>query len=427
MSSFQTALSGLQAASTDLQVMGNNIANASTVGFKESNAQFADAYAAAIAGSAPVNSQIGVGTSVAAVAQQFSQGNIQSTNNPLDVAINGSGFFQFDYNGATVYGRNGQFHLDNSGYIVDSNGAKLIGVPATNGTLTSGSGPLQVVANTLAPSGTSKVALSMNLNASDTPIPSGTAFNPNDPTTYNYSTVSTVYDSLGNSHLMTTYYTLASGGTATSGQTWDVHYSMAGAYASGAATPGTSSSVFTGSGQVALSFDQNGRLLTSGTASTLVASGFAWSDGASGNAISVSFANSTNYSAADGVSSVNADGFGIGQLNNLSIGPDGTVQGIYSNGQTWTLGKVTLTNFASPQGLQRAGNNYYMPTAASGQPVTGTPSNNGLGVLQSNAVEESNVDLSTQLVSLIVAQQAYQANSQTIKTENQVVQTLLSL
>jgi flagellar hook protein FlgE len=176
-----------------------------------------------------------------------------------------------------------------------------------------------------------------------------------------------------------------------------------------------------------MSFDQNGKLLTSGTTNTLVASGFAWSDGASGNPITVSFANSTNYSATDGVSSVNADGFGIGQLNNLSIGADGTVQGIYSNGQTWTLGKVTLTNFASPQGLQRAGNNYYVPTAASGQPVTGTPSNNGLGVLQSNAVEESNVDLSTQLVDLIVAQQAYQANSQTIKTENQVVQTLLSL
>ncbi len=427
MSSFQTALSGLQAASTDLQVMGNNIANASTVGFKQSNAQFADAYASAIAGSAPTNGQIGVGTSVSSVAQQFSQGNIQTTSNPLDVAINGAGFFQFDYNGATVYGRNGQFHLDNNGYIVDGSGAQLIGVPATDGTLTSGTGPLQVVANTLAPSGTGKVSLSVNLNASDTPVASGTAFNPSDPTTYNYSTVSTVYDSLGNSHLLTSYYTLASGGTSTSGQVWDVHYSVAGAYNPTTATSGAASSVFTGTNQVALSFNQNGQLLTSGTTNTLVASGFAWSDGASGTAISVNLTGSTNYAATDGVNSVQADGFGIGQLNNLSIGADGTVQGIYSNGQTWTLGKVTLSNFASPQGLQRAGNNYYIPTAASGQPVTGTPASNGLGVLQSSAVEESNVDLSTQLVDLIVAQQAYQANSQTIKTENQVVQTLLSL
>ena len=427
MSSFQTALSGLQAASTDLQVMGNNIANASTIGFKQSNAQFSDAYAAAIAGSAPTNGQIGVGTSVSSVAQQFSQGNIQTTSNPLDVAINGAGFFQFDYNGATVYGRDGQFQLDNNGYIVDGNGAKLIGIQASNGKLTSGSGPLQILANTLAPSGTANVALSVNLNASDTPVASGTTFNPNDPSTYNYSTVSTVYDSLGNSHLLTTYYTLASGGTTTSGQSWDVHYSVAGAFDPTTATSGTASSMFTSSGQIELSFNQNGQLQTSGTTNTLVASGFAWSDGASGTAINVKLAGSTNYASTDGVNSVQADGFGIGQLNNLSVSADGTVQGIYSNGQTWTLGKVTLSDFAAPQGLQRAGNNYYIPTAASGQPVTGTPASNGLGVLQSSAVEESNVDLSTQLVDLIVAQQSYQANAQTIKTENQVVQTLLSL
>ncbi len=428
MSSFQTALSGLQAASTDLQVMGNNIANASTVGFKQSNAQFADAYAAAIAGSAPINGQVGIGTSVSTVAQQFSQGNIQTTNNPLDVAINGAGFFQFDYNGATVYGRNGQFQLNNQGYIVDGNGAELVGQTATSGTLTGATGPLQVLANTLAPSGTSKLALSVNLNASDTPIASGVAFDPNNTSSYNFSTVSTVYDSLGTSHLMTTYYSLASGGTSGAGQVWDVHYSLAGAYDPGSATSGSASSVFMSSGQsVSLNFTQGGQLVTSGSGTGIVASGFAWSDGASGTAINVSFSGSTNYAASDGVNSIHADGFGVGQLSNLSIGADGTVQGIYSNGQTWTLGKVSLTNFAAPQGLQRAGNNYYVPTAASGQPVTGTPGNNGLGVLQSSAVEESNVDLSTQLVDLIVAQQAYQANSQTIKTENQVVQTLLSL
>uniref|UniRef100_UPI00262DCDE0 flagellar hook-basal body complex protein n=1 Tax=Thiomonas sp. TaxID=2047785 RepID=UPI00262DCDE0 len=138
MSTFQTAISGLQAASTDLQVLGNNISNANTVGFKQSNAEFADAYAAAIAGNAPTNGQIGIGTSVGTVAQQFSQGNIQSTSNPLDVAINGNGFFQFDHNGSTVYGRNGQFQLDANGYVIDSNGGKLIGIPAVSGTLTGG-------------------------------------------------------------------------------------------------------------------------------------------------------------------------------------------------------------------------------------------------------------------------------------------------
>lgn len=422
MSTFQTALSGLQAASTNLQVMGNNIANASTVGFKESNAEFADAYAAAMAGSAQLNNQVGIGTQVSAIAQQFTQGSIQSTSNPLDVAINGSGFYQFDYNGSTVYGRNGQFHLNADGYIVDSNGAELIGMPATSGSLTSGSGPLQVVANVLAPSGTAKISLGVNLDAADSQISSGIAFNPSNPESYNYSTVTTVYDSLGETHLMTTYYRESSG-SGVSGQTWNVYYSMAGAYPSSASS-GTANSSVSGS-LGTLSFNTNGTL--NSASSSFVASGFSWSDGATSGAIAINFGGSTNYAATDGVNSVQADGYGIGQLSNISIGGDGTVFGVYSNGQSWTLGRITLTNFANPQGLQRAGNNYFIATASSGQPVTGTPGANGLGTLQSNAVEESNVDLSTQLVDLIVAQQAYQANSETIKTENQVVQTLLSL
>ncbi len=422
MSTFQTALSGLQAASTNLQVLGNNIANASTVGFKASNAQFADAYAAAVAGSAPSNGQVGIGTQVASIAQQFSQGNIQTTNNPLDVAVNGAGFFQFNYNGATVYGRNGQFHLDSNGFIVDSSGGKLVGMPASSGAISSGSGPLQVLANVLAPSGTSKVNLGVNLNASDTAVPSGVAFDPTNPASYNYSTVTTVYDSLGESHLMTTYYRESSA-TSTSGQSWNAYFSMAGAYPS-TATSGSATSSATGSIGT-LSFDTNGTL--SPASSGFVVSGYSWSDGATSGAIAVNYTGSTNYAATDGVNTVQADGYGIGQLSNISVSADGTVFGVYSNGQSWTLGRITLTNFANPQGLQRAGNNYFVATSNSGQPVTGTPSANGLGTLQSNAVEASNVDLSTQLVSLIVAQQAYQANSQTIKTENQVVQTLLAL
>ncbi|OYV34905.1 MAG: flagellar biosynthesis protein FlgE, partial [Thiomonas sp. 20-64-5] len=183
MSTFQTALSGLKAASTDLQVMGNNIANANTVGFKQSNAQFADAYATAIAGTAPQYGQVGIGTSVQTVAQQFSQGNISATSNPLDIAINGSGFFQFNYNGATVYGRDGQFQLDKNGYIVDAAGGQLVGTPAVSGALTGGSGPLQITATSLAPKATTSATVALNLNASVTPPASGTPFNINDPTT----------------------------------------------------------------------------------------------------------------------------------------------------------------------------------------------------------------------------------------------------
>jgi len=413
MSTFQTALSGLKAASTDLQVMGNNIANANTVGFKQSNAQFADAYATAIAGTAPQYGQVGIGTSVQTVAQQFSQGNISATSNPLDIAINGSGFFQFNYNGATVYGRNGQFQLDKNGYIVDAAGGQLIGTPAVSGALTGGSGPLQITATSLAPKATTSATVALNLNASVTPPASGTPFNINDPTTYNYSTTSTVYDSLGTSHLLSTYYVLTSG--STSGQQWNVYYSVDGTTSSGGITSGALPSIqFTSTGAV------------SGAASGTI-NGLTWSDGASGSTIALNFAGSTNYNAPSAVSNIVNDGYGVGQLSNLSIDPSGVIFGRYTNGQSATLGQITLTNFKAPQGLQRVGNNYYASTYQSGPPLTGSPQSGGLGSLQSSAVEESNVDLSTQLVNLIVAQQAYQANAQTIKTQNQVVQTLLTL
>lgn len=414
MSTFQTALSGLKAASTDLQVLGNNIANANTVGFKSSNAQFADAYAAAIAGTAPRYGQVGIGTTVATIAQQFSQGNIQSTDNPLDVAINGSGFFQFNYNGATVYGRNGQFQLDKNGYIVDASGGQLIGTPAVSGKLTGGSGPLQINATTLAPQATTSGTLALNLDAAATPIPSGTAFSPSDPTTYNFSTTVTVYDSLGTAHLLTTYYVLPSG-SSSGGQTWDVYYSVDGTTSSGGITSG---------GPLSIQFTSTGTI--SGSASGSIGP-LSWADGASGSTIALDFAGSTNYNAPSAVNAVSTDGSPVGQLSNLSIDPSGIIYGRYTNGRSAILGQITLTNFNAPQGLQRLGNNYFVPTYASGQPLTGQPGTGGLGLLQASAVEQSNVDLSSQLVNLIVAQQAYQANAQTIKTQNQVVQTLLSL
>jgi flagellar hook protein FlgE len=411
MSSFQTAISGLQAASTDLQVLGNNISNANTVGYKESNAEFADAYAAAIAGNAPTNGQIGIGTHVATVAQQFSQGNIQSTSNPLDVAINGNGFFQFNVNGSTMYGRNGQFQLDSNGYVIDSNGGKLIGIPAVSGTLTGGSGPLQITEGMLQPQATSGLVMDLNLNAATTPVASGTAVVPSDPTTYNYSTSTTVYDSLGAAHLMTTYYQLSSG----SGTTWHVYYSVDGTTGTSGMTSGSLGSLpFTSTGAVSGTVSLNTGTLN-------------WADAANPSTIQVNFAGSTNYSTASSVNSVSDNGYAAGSLSNLSISPDGNIFGQYSNGQSSLLGQITLTNFAAPQFLQRAGNNYFIETFQSGQPLTGSPSAGGLGTLQSSAVEGSNVDLSTQLVDLIVAQQAYQANAQTIKTQNTVLQTLLSL
>ncbi|MHB1530754.1 flagellar hook protein FlgE [Acidithiobacillus sp.] len=412
MGSFNTALSGLQAASTDLQVLGNNIANANTVGFKSSNAQFADAYATAMANSAPTAGQVGIGTQVQTIAQQFTQGNIQTTGNPLDVAVNGNGLFQMNYNGATVYSRNGQFQINSSGTVVDGAGGVLIGTQAVNGKLTGAQGPLQISQNALPPQATSGLSLGLNLNSASTLI-SG-AININNPASYNYSTTSTVYDSLGTPQLLTTYYQLSSGASG-SGESWNTAYSVTGTTGASGITSGTLGT---------LQFNSTGQV--SGVSSGSIGP-VAWADGASASTIGVNFSGSTNYNSANAVITANGNGYGVGQLSGLSIDPSGNIFARYSNGESQVLGQITLTRFPNNNGLQNIGNNYWVQTYASGQPLTGAPGSTNLGVLQSGAVEQSNVDLSQSLVNLIVAQQAYQANAQTIKTQNTVVQTLLSL
>ncbi|MCY0873049.1 MAG: flagellar hook protein FlgE [Acidithiobacillus caldus] len=419
MGAFSTALSGLQAANTDLQVLGNNISNANTVGFKSSNAEFADAYGAALVGSAPTYGQVGIGTRVMTVAQQFTQGNIQTTNNPLDVAINGNGFFQLNYNGDIVYSRNGQFQLNSGGVIVDGNGAELLGIQAQNGKLTGATGPLTVSQNALPPQASSGITLALNLNSTNQNL-SGAAFNINDPNTYNYSTSNTIYDSLGTPQLVTTYYQLVSGGTgfttATSGETWNVYYSATGTTGSGGITSGSL-------GQ--LVFSSTGQLVSGGPFN--VNPPLNWQDGAQSSTLNVSYSGSTNYNAPNAVVSATTNGYGVGQLTGLSIDPGGNIYARYSNGQSQVLGQIALTRFANNNGLQNLGNNYWASSYSSGLPLSGAPGSTNLGVLQSGAVEQSNVNLSQDLVNLIVAQQAYQANAQTIKTQNTVVQTLLSL
>ncbi len=411
MGAFNTALSGLQAANTDLQTLANNISNANTVGFKSSNAEFADAYASAMANTAPTDGQVGIGTTVQTIAQQFTQGNIETTSNPLDVAINGNGFFQFNYNGSTVYGRNGQFHLNKNGVIVDANGGELIGIQAQNGKLTGASGPLTISQNAIAPQATSTLSLGLNLDSINTPI-SGN-ININDPSTYNYSTTTTVYDSLGTPQLLTTYYQLS--GTTSSGQTWNVDYSVTGTNGPSGVTSGSLG---------ILQFNNLGQ--ETGSTSRSI-SGISWADGAAPSTVTVNFSGSTNYNSPNSVITNNSNGYGAGQLSGLSIDAGGNIYGRYSNGESKLMGQISLTRFPDNNGLQNLGNNYWAETYVSGQPLSGAPGSSNLGVLQAGAVEQSNVDLSKDLVNLIVAQQAYQANAQTIKTQNTIVQTLLSL
>jgi flagellar hook protein FlgE len=401
---FQQGLSGLNAASKNLDVIGNNVANANTVGFKQSQAQFADVYANSLAGAGA--SQIGIGVKVAQVAQQFTQGNVTASNNPLDVAINGGGFFRMSNNGTVSYARNGQFQLDKAGYIVNATGSHLTGYGVSaSGVLASGA-PTDLNINTadLTPKITTKVSALLNLD-SGSAIPVTTPFNMADPTTYNNSTAVSVYDSLGNAHTVQTFY------VKTGANAWDV-------YAANDGAPTTPANI--GS----LAFASDGSLIAGAplTVPLVVSTG-----ATTPFPVSIDYTGTSQYGSSFSVNALKQDGYTSGRLSGFSISANGTIVGRYTNGQSATLGQVVLANFTNPNGLQSLGNNLWTESAASGPALVGTPDSGSLGVLQSSAVEDSNVDLTAELVNMITAQRNYQANAQTIKTQDQVMQTLVNL
>ena len=405
--SFQQGLSGLNAASKNLEVIGNNVANASTVGFKQSRAQFADVYATSLTGSGA--SQIGIGTKLSTVAQQFTQGNISSTNNSLDVAINGGGFFRMSNNGEISFTRNGQFQMDKDGFIVNSSNNRLTGYSATNGVLSTGS-PAEININTadLAPVSTTAIAATLNLDSTNSAL-TAAGFDPTDPSTYHNSTALTVYDSLGNEHTMQSYFVKTGAGQ------WNVFNTVDGVSTSTLPAP-TSVMSFTGTGLSP----------TSVPAAPTIS--YTPTTGATGpQAMTIDYSNSTQFGSSFSVTTPTQDGYSSGTLAGFNIAKNGEIVGRYTNGQSQTLGQVALANFTNPNGLQQLGNNAWSESADSGPAVVGAPTTGGLGVLQSSAVEDSNSDLTAELVNMITAQRVYQANAQTIKTQDQVLQTLVNL
>jgi flagellar hook protein FlgE len=409
--SFQAGLSGLNSASTDLDVISNNIANASTVGFKSSEAQFADVFANSLTGASAL--QVGIGSQVAAVAQQFNQGNITSTSNGLDMAINGKGFFRLDDNGAIKFSRNGQFHFDAQGFIVNDNDLQLTGygVDANGNIVPSAPAPIQISFSDVSPKSTTQFALGLNLDSTDTP-PATAVFNPLDPTSYNQSTSGSVFDSLGNSHVLSTYYVK----TAVANQ-WQVYATIDGSLAN--------ANIGGGAGlPVTLNFSSSGALTT---VMPLNASMVVTTGAVTPVAFTLDYSGTTQFGSPFGVNNLAQDGFASGRLAGFSVSNNGTIVGNYTNGQTRNLGQVVTADFRNPQGLAPLGNNVWLDTAQSGQPIVGVPSTGSLGTLQSSAVEDSNVDLTAELVNMITAQRNYQANAQTIKTQDAVLQTLVNM
>jgi len=629
--SFQQGLSGLNSSAKNLDAIGNNVANSGTVGFKQSQAQFSDMYAASLAGAGAV--QIGTGGKVSAVVQQFTQGNITNTSNPMDTAISGQGFFRMiDQGGSVLYSRNGQFQVDKNGFVVNNQGHKVSGyLPNATGTIIPGQPlPIQLNYADLAPKQTASAVVGANLD-SRSATPTTPAFSTTDPTSYNSSTSMTVYDSLGTSHVGSLYFqrqpiapttvplaitagsttaTLTSAAGMTVGNTITIPgaaavvntssvapipagntltaVSVAGMVVgdnitipgAGAAGPSTTAGVTTAPATTAtlasvaglavgdnitivgdvgahtisaidtvtrvvtfapptagstlaganvtstksltaviatidtgtravtfnpptttatlanaaittgqtltatltnvvgnvvtftppttaqtiagatvtsnagsanwnvfftvggvmvpatgtpltqLTFDTLGRLAsttpTSIPAGTLSSAAFTPA-GAAAQTISFNFATTSQYGGAFGVNSLTQDGYSSGRLSGSNTSADGTILGRYSNGQSRALGQILLANFTNPQGLQPMGNNEWVESSSSGGPLVGTPGSSALGVLQSSAVEDSNVDLTAELVNMITAQRVYQANAQTIKAQDQLLQTLVNL
>ncbi|HUW26425.1 MAG TPA: flagellar hook-basal body complex protein [Gallionella sp.] len=558
--SFQQGLSGLNLSSKQLDVIGNNVANSGTVGFKQSQAQFADMYATSLAGSGAV--QVGTGGKVAAVVQQFTQGNVSNTSNPMDIAISGQGFFRMiDQSGSILYSRNGQFQVDKNGFVINNQGHILSGyLPNATGAIIPGQPlPIQLNSSDLSPRQTAGIAVGVNLD-SRTATPTTPAFDPVDPTTYNSSTSLTVYDSLGAGHVESLYFarqpiaatdapaiilagetaatltsaanmsvgntiTIAGAGVAGADLTttitaiagnlvsfapatstataagaivtsnagsssWNTYMTIDGVLvpasttganppavpnttttmelaavpaglaagglitiagagpngtthtatitgiAAGVVTFAPPASTAPGNGVIVtsplaqLTFDTLGQLsATAPTSSPLgtMASAIFTPTGADPQSLSLNFASSSQYSGVFGVNSLTQDGYSSGRLSGFNTSDDGTILGRYTNGQSRALGQVLLANFTNPQGLQPMGNNEWVESSTSGSPLIGTPGSSSLGILQSSAVEDSNVDLTAELVNMITAQRAYQANAQTIKAQDAVLQTLVNL
>ncbi len=400
---FRTAISGLRAAQADLNVIGNNIANVNTTGFKGSRAEFHDVFATTSVGVAATATGSGVNT--ARVAQQFSQGNITFTDSGLDLAISGQGFFVVNDNGAQLFSRDGAFGLDRDDFVVNSNGQQLVAFAADgSGNITGSTAPLQISTANTAPQATSTLTLSANLDSQAT-VPVVAPFDPLDSKTYNSTTATSIFDSLGGTHLMQFYFVKTGSGT------WNMHTHVDGT-AVGGATP--------------VAFGTSGSLTVPASGSVTLPA-FTPAGGGAAMSVDLGLSEMTQFGAEFGVNSLRQDGFTTGRLAGVDIDSEGNVFARYTNGQSELQGQVALANFANPQGLQSLGSNNWAETFAAGSPLIGPPGSGSLGLIQSGALEDSNVDVSEQLVKLIVAQRNFQASTEVIQTADAVTQAVINI
>jgi flagellar hook protein FlgE len=420
--SFDTAVSGIKASSVSLGIIGNNIANAGTAGFKTSRGEFADVFTSSLLGSS--GSTAGKGVAVVGVNQAFTQGNIRVTDNVLDIAINGSGFFVLDDKGSNVYSRAGNFQVDRSGYVVNPNGNRLQVFSTTEtGTVTGEVTSLKIDTSLIQPKATALVDLHANLDSRTAPptlawpvagfdafaVPPTTP----DPNMYNASTSLTIYDSLGNAHVQSLYFVK----TANQNE-WSLYTLVDGVSVSGPDT---------------IDFTSAGQLPTASLPLEVGITGWTPLDttgndnGAEPQDLVLDLSTLTQFGNEFTVNNISQDGYTTGQLRGVEVGDSGIVFTRFTNGQSRALGQIALANFSNTAGLQPLGSTAWAETFASGQPAISGPGTAGLGTVQSGALEDSNVEVTQQLVDMIVAQRNFQANAKVIQTEDTITQAVINL
>jgi len=403
---FNVSLSGINAANADLNVTANNIANVKTVGFKQSRAEFADLFNSSRYGLSKTS--MGSGVNLTQVAQQFSQGNIDPTGRALDMAIDGEGFFTLSLHGRQLYSRAGNFQPDNNGYIVNPQGARLQAfAPSADGKRFDGKlTDLQVISTTSPPKQSTQVNLGFTLPG-NTDAPQSSPFDPKDSTTYNHVSAGVpIYDSLGVSHMQTSYFIK----TANANE-WAMHNFIDG---QSAGSP------------VVVQFSDNGELMTPNPAQ-IVLDPFTPATGAGVINVTMTIADARQYGEKFSTHQIQQDGYGAGKLDDISISEEGIVFARYTNGNNQALGQIALTTFNNPQGLMAQGNNLWSQSHDSGEALTGEPNSADFGKVKAAALEMSNVDLTEQLVNMIIAQRNFQANAQAVSAQDQLTQTVINI
>ncbi|MDE0880769.1 MAG: flagellar hook protein FlgE [Sphingomonas bacterium] len=423
--SFYTSLSGLQASQTDMSVISHNLANVNTNGFKKSRSEFADVIASSLA-SDPTK-QVGSGVVVKANRQQFSEGNLRSTASALDLAIAGDGFFAMQTSGLnkqTNYTRNGTFLIDSDHFVVDSQGSNLLTYPVDSdgNIISAGSNslvPLKLPETSGQSIATTKIALAANLSAKQAE-PVGT-FDRNDPTTFNYSTATTVYDADGTARTLANYYvrTQTPAVPTPTESKWEVHSYL-----------GEEPLTLKGGtdDKFEMSFDSNGIMTAPTGAGTAVEFNTIIPKGTSTPIdLTQDFNNFTQYTSSFQVTNRSQDGRAAGQLSGVTVDSSGLITASFSNGDVNPVGRVAMANFTNPTGLRQLGNSYWSSTGLSGEPSLGSAGESGFGTLMAGTLESSNVDITEELVSLIAAQRNFQSNAKALETANSISQTIFNI